>query len=274
MDNNRIGIVKFSTAETATEVKGVGSRFIERWFWFLLALVVAAAGTLEITSALGETQTWDEGIHISSGYAYLTRGDFRWNQEHPPLAKLLSALPLLRFHLQLPVQSAGWKKLDETQMGIDFLYHNRTDADSILFAARSMTMLLSLLFLIALAWLVRRRFGSSAAIMAAALCGFDPNLIAHARYVTTDYPVTVFYFLTAFLWMEYLLSGRLRDLALASLAFALALGTKFSALLLIPPMTIVYAIRMAPVVATSWKRVLLDAAVLASVTVVVISILY
>jgi 4-amino-4-deoxy-L-arabinose transferase-like glycosyltransferase len=91
--------------------------------------------------------------------------------------------------------------------------------------------------------LVRRRFGPSAALLTVTLCAFDPNLIAHARYVTTDFPVTVFYFAAALLWMEYLLSGRVRDLVVAALAFALALVTKFSALLLLPALAILYVIR-------------------------------
>jgi Dolichyl-phosphate-mannose-protein mannosyltransferase len=218
-------------------------RFFERRFWGIVAAVILTSGTLEALSALRETQAWDEGIHLSAGYAYLTRSDFRWNQEHPPLAKLLSALPLLIFHPELPVNAESWRKLDETQMGIDFLYHNQTSADSLLFAGRSVTMLLSLLFLAATAWLIRRRFGSAAALLTVSLCAFDPNLIAHARYITTDFPVTVFYFAAALLWMEYLLNGRPLDLVLAALAFALALVTKFSALLLLPALAILYLIR-------------------------------
>jgi Dolichyl-phosphate-mannose-protein mannosyltransferase len=279
IDTTRINnITKSSTAKTGAEVKGMVARFLERWFWLLLAALVAGSGVLEVASALGETQTWDEGIHIAAGYAYLTRGDFRWNQEHPPLAKLMSALPLLRLGLELPVETPGWGKLDETQMGIDFLYHNRAflhhngiGADTILIRARSATMLLWLIFLIAAAWLVRRRFGAAAALLTAALCAYDPNLLAHARYVTTDLPVTVFYFFAVFLWMEYLLSGRLRELLLASLAFALALATKFSALLLLPAMVIVYAVRWAGGKPVTPGR---DAAVLAGTTILVISLLY
>jgi Dolichyl-phosphate-mannose-protein mannosyltransferase len=236
-------ILTTSTTENRAEVKGVAARFFERRFWGIVAAVIVTSGTAAVLSALRETQTWDEGIHLSAGYAYLTRSDFRWNQEHPPLAKLLSALPLLFFHPELPVSTEGWRKLDETQMGIDFLYHNRASADLLLFAGRSMTMLLSLLFLVAIAWLVRRRLGPAAALLTVTLCAFDPNLIAHARYVTTDFPVTVFSFLTALLWMEYLLSGRPRDLVLAAVAFALALVTKFSALLLLPALAILYVIR-------------------------------
>src|SRR5215469_1459653 len=203
-------------------------------FWAAVAAIALTSGALAVTSALEETQTWDEGIHISAGYAYLTRGDYRWNQEHPPLAKLMSALPLIFFDLKLPVRSAGWKKLDETQVGIDFLYDNREPADSILFAARSMMILLAMLFIVGVSWWTRRRFGAAAALLAAALCAFDPNLTAHARYVTTDFPVTVFFFFAAVLWTDYLLSGRFRDLAVAATAFALAMVTKFSAVLLIP----------------------------------------
>lgn len=236
-------ILETSTTENRAEVKGVAARFLERRFWGIVAAVIVTSGTLEVLSALRETQTWDEGIHLSAGYAYLTHSDFRWNQEHPALAKLLSALPLLLFHPELPTTGEGWRKLDETQMGIDFLYHNRASADSLLFAARSVTMLLSLSFLAVVALLVRRRFGPAAALLTVTLCAFDPNLIAHARYVTTDFPVTVFYFVAALLWTEYLLSGRTRDLFLAALAFALALVTKFSALLLLPALAILYVIR-------------------------------
>ena len=213
---------------------------LNRLFWPAVACVIAIAGTLEVRSALGETQTWDEGIHIAAGYAYLTRGDYRWNDEHPPLAKLMSALPLKRMGLVLPVEGEAWRKNDEVRLGIEFLYQSPVSADRILFAARSMTMLLSLLFLGALAWWTRRRFGAVAALLAVTLCAFDPNLIAHGRYVTTDLPVTVFYFFTCVLWVEYLENGRPRNLALAAAAFALAMVTKFSAVLLIPSLAALY----------------------------------
>ncbi|MGA3098893.1 MAG: glycosyltransferase family 39 protein [Bryobacteraceae bacterium] len=218
---------------------------LHRYFWPAVACAIAAAGTLEVTSALGETQTWDEGIHISAGYAYLTRGDFRWNDEHPPLVKLMSAMPLKGLGLALPVDSEAWRKNDEIRLGIELLYHSPISADRILFAARSMTMLLSLLFLASLAWWTRRRFGPAAALLAVVLCAFDPNLIAHGRYVTTDLPVTVFFFFTCVLWVEYLEDGRPRNLAAAAVVFALAMVTKFSAVLLIPILAALYGFRWA-----------------------------
>ena len=54
---------------------------------------------------------------------------------------------------------ADGKRNDQVQYGIDFLYKNRRDADSILFAARSANILLTLLFAFAVAWWTRRRYG-------------------------------------------------------------------------------------------------------------------
>jgi len=216
---------------------------VSRYFWFATAAVVAAVGVLEVRSALGETQTWDEGIHISAGYTYLWRGDYSWNMEHPPLVKLASALPLTWLHLDVPAAEADGKRRDQVQYGIEFLYRNRVPADTILIAARSANILLTLLFAVALAWWTRRRYGPVAALLAVILCAFDPNLIAHGRYVTTDFPVTAFYFFACILWVEYLERGGLRSLLPAALAFTLAIITKFSAVLLVPTFVILYAAR-------------------------------
>ena len=41
-----------------------------------------------------ESQTWDEGIEIASGYSYLKTGDYRIAPEHPPFARIIAALPI------------------------------------------------------------------------------------------------------------------------------------------------------------------------------------
>jgi predicted membrane-bound dolichyl-phosphate-mannose-protein mannosyltransferase len=178
-------------------------------------ILITTMGVVEVRTALGEAQTWDEATHIWSGYAYLTQGDYRWNPEHPPLVKLMSALPLLWVKPNLPVDSEAGKPTS-FQVGIDFLYKNRVPADTMVFAARSMTILLTLCFGLALAWWTRRRFGAAAGLVALCFYAADPNLIAHGRYVTADVPLAAFFFLSCVLWTDYLLSGRFRDLTLAA----------------------------------------------------------
>ncbi len=214
---------------------------IRSLFWPAVASILAIVGTLEVRSARGETQTWDEGIHISAGYSYWKLGDFSWNVEHPPLVKMASTLPLVWMGLTAEPNGADGKRKDQVRYGVDFLYKNRRDADSILFAARSANILLTLLFAAAVAWWTRRRYGPWAGLAAAALCAFDPNLMAHGRYVTTDFPVTVFFFFACVLWVEYLEQGSSRRLLTAAAAIGLALITKFSAVLLLPSLVILYA---------------------------------
>ena len=203
---------------------------------------MATVGVIEVRSALGETQTWDEGIHISAGYAYLKLGDFSWNVEHPALVKLVSALPLTRLGLVADIAGPNGERKDQIRYGRDFLYQNRRPADTILIAARSPNILLTLLFIVAIAWWTRRRWGPAAGLGAAALCAFDPNLIAHGRYVTTDFPLTVFFFFACVLWVEYLEDGSRKRLLAAVAAITLAMLVKFSAILLAPPLVLLYAI--------------------------------
>jgi hypothetical protein len=213
---------------------------IRHLFWPAVASILAIVGVLEVRSARGETQTWDEGIHISAGYSYWKLGDYSWNIEHPPLVKMVSTLPLTLMGLTSEPNEADGKRKDQVGYGIDFLYKNRRDADTILFASRSANILLTLLFAVAVAWWTRRRYGPAAGLTAAVLCAFDPNLMAHGRYVTTDFPVTAFFFFACVLWVEYLERATPRRLLAASAAIGLALITKFSAVLLIPPLVILY----------------------------------
>jgi len=61
-------------------------------------LVLAAAILIFLISArmdsLTSSPVIDEPVHLTSGYTALTCGDFRVSPEHPPLAKIIAALPL------------------------------------------------------------------------------------------------------------------------------------------------------------------------------------
>src|SRR5256886_270329 len=64
------------------------------------ALLLAAAALVAfIALALGDllttSPTSDETAHLVAGYSYLVTHDYRLNPEHPPLVKMLAALPLL-----------------------------------------------------------------------------------------------------------------------------------------------------------------------------------
>ena len=70
---------------------------ISRWVWE--AGVVLLFGALFAASVVSFSRnasaTYDEVAHLPAGYSYLHWGDYRLNPQHPPLAKMLAALPLL-----------------------------------------------------------------------------------------------------------------------------------------------------------------------------------
>src|SRR5437764_1032256 len=62
----------------------------------ILAVAALAAFTaLAVGDLLTTSPTSDETAHLAAGYSYLVTHDYRINPEHPPLAKMFAALPLL-----------------------------------------------------------------------------------------------------------------------------------------------------------------------------------
>ena len=218
-------------------------RFLESRFLLLVLLLLAVMGTVMVLSALQEVQTWDEGFDLAAGYSYWKTGDFRINREHPPLGKYINALPLLVLNPALPLDHPSWREENPPAFGSQFLYHNRIPADTLMFAGRSMTILLTLCLGLALALWTRRQFGAPAALLALLLFVCDPNIIAHGRYVTSDFVVTLFIFLAVITWDAWLRSGRRRDLLWAGLTFGCAIMSKFSAFLLVPIHLLLYLIQ-------------------------------
>ena len=85
--------------------------------------------------------TSDEPIHIAAGYSYWVTRDFRMNPEHPPLAKLLAAFPLLALRPRFDTSEQSWGAGIEDVFAFKFLYGN--DADRVLFWSRAAMILLA-----------------------------------------------------------------------------------------------------------------------------------
>jgi hypothetical protein len=197
---------------------------------------------MQLTSAAQESRTNDESLHLASGYSYLVTGDYRMDPSHPAFARMLAALPLLFMHLDSYLGSKAWDESDDGKYAELFLYHNRVTADTLLLCSRSVITGLTVFLGIWMAWWTRRHFGSAVALLSLAFFTFDPNIIAHGHYVTTDLPVTLFIFLTCTLWAEYLWAPHKSKLLLTAVALGLALTSKYSAVFLIPVLPLTYCL--------------------------------
>ena len=187
---------------------------------------------MEFTSVLQENQTIDEGSHLSSGYTYITTGDFRLNPEHPPLIKELSALPLLLLPIESPLNHPSWDEQNQWEFGRQFLYNNTVDADLILLLGRLPIMLLSLLLGVFIYKWTSKLWGRETGLIALFLYVFEQNILAHARYVTTDLAATLFFFLTMYFLDKYFGTFSRKNLLQFVVIFAIAQFVKFSAIIL------------------------------------------
>src|SRR5690349_12407693 len=73
-------------------------------FGLLIVFLLLAGG-----AARRESVTVDEVAHIGAGVSYLQKQDLRLNPEHPPLGKMIAAVPLVARGVKADYQSPGWK---------------------------------------------------------------------------------------------------------------------------------------------------------------------
>lgn len=187
---------------------------------------------MEFTSAIQESQTIDEGSHLSSGYSYITTGDFRMNPEHPPLIKEISALPLLFLDIEAPINHESWTQQNQWDFGRQFLYNNTVDADLILLLGRLPIMILSLLLGLLIYKWTSKLWGRDTGLIALILYVFEPNILAHSRYVTTDLGATLIFVVVIYYLDKYFSTFSAKNHLLFVATFALAQYVKFSALIL------------------------------------------
>lgn len=205
-----------------------------RTLYALLVLATLAAMVLALAGASRLSATWDEPLHLLSGWAALRYGDYRFGPGMPPLVKMWAALPLLvtpgvRTDRESPTWQAGMQVPESRR----FLFREN-DADRLLLRARAMIVLLWA----ALGWLLffwaRDLFGRGTAAVLLVLYFLEPNLMAHGSLVTTDLGLTLLYFAAAYALWRMLRLVTPWNLAAFALAFGLAQVTKFSAFLLLP----------------------------------------
>ena len=174
--------------------------------------------------------TTDEPVHISAGYSYWQTRDFRMNPEHPPLAKLLAALPLFALNPKLDTSNKDWSTASEYPFGFAFLYGN--DADRLLFWGRMPMIALAALGCLITFLFARDLFGPQAGTFAAGMYCFCPNLLAHGMLITTDVPLSTFALLTLYLFWRQPSRPGWHSSVLVGLALGAAMTCKFSGALL------------------------------------------
>src|SRR5262249_38119907 len=146
------------------------------------------------------------------------RGTLPAGQEHPPLAQIIAAVPLLWMGLRPPsVQPSN--ALDEKRIEHEFLFDNVRPAEDILTAARIARLTTTILLGIVIAWWSGRRIRIRAALVALALFISDPNFLAHGHCVTNDAPVALTFVCACLVWCWFLEKQTIRRAIPAGIIF-------------------------------------------------------
>ncbi|HTP39129.1 MAG TPA: hypothetical protein VMI92_06100 [Steroidobacteraceae bacterium] len=195
------------------------------WSAAALVLLTLTAVALCVSTYHIFGNIWDEPEHIAAGLVLIDKGDYIYDNQHPPLARMAAAIgPYLAG--ARPKGHAGPSGEIE---GRDVLYGSSASYDTLLTLAR-IGMLPFLVVLLVATWFwVRRWYGDAMAALTVLLCVSTPVILGHAGIVALDVPVSGLTILSLFLllrWFELPSLGR--TLALGA-SCGLAIATKLSA---------------------------------------------
>ena len=209
--------------------------------WAKIAAVMFLLLVLEfqlLYSVKHESLTFDEGDHIFAGYMSLKHHDFGLNPEHPPLVKMIAAVPLLGMNLREPQLQNRYFKTEAYLSGRDLIFQN--DHERVIFRARMAASVFALLVALLAFLTAREMFGTGAGFIALALIVFEPNFLAHGALVTTDTGAAASLLASIYAFYRYVKSPSWGRVVVLGLAAGLFFIVKHSAVLL-PPMLILLA---------------------------------
>ncbi|MDP3995776.1 MAG: glycosyltransferase family 39 protein [bacterium] len=201
---------------------------------------------MAVSSMKGDSLTFDELAHIPAGYSYLAKQDYRLNPEHPPLAKDISAIPLLFLDLNFPDNDQTWLQEESApawwvqfDFGKKLLYDSGNNPREIIFWSRFAAIIMLLL----LGWILfcwtKKITNNTVALGVLTLFAFSPTFLAHGRLANTDVGAVFGALLAIIFWLKFLQKPSWKNVLMAGISFGIAMLFKFSLILLIPLFAII-----------------------------------
>jgi len=221
--------------------------------------------------------TWDEPSFISAGYAYLTRGEFRFNPSHPPLLQVLEAAPLVLTGVRAPEQPFEFWRGNSANPVVPFgqalIFDSGNDPIRLAEWARLPILIIGSALVVWIFLWGRRLYGPWPALLGTALAATCPNLIAHAGLATEDLGCSALVFAAAWtFWLAYRDGGPWRWGRCGAVT-GLALVSKYTALVILPSFLFIAALtvlsRRSRLTSTEWLRALAIVSTVAAAVVLV-----
>lgn len=191
-------------------------------------LILVAIASLRIVSTYTVfNHTVDEPSHVGCGMEWLIRGTYRFEPQHPPLARVAAALGPYLVGLRL----VGYE--DKEQEGVIALYYGGHYERNLSLARLGILPFFWVASLVVFVW-ARKTFGPLTAVVAVFLFTFLPPVLAHAGLATTDMALTAFVTAGFFCGVWWFEKPTLARAACFGAATGLAVLSKFSSLPYLP----------------------------------------
>lgn len=217
--------------------------FLTKNYPIIVTVILGFMAVVSLLNAWNDSAIFDETAHIGAAYSYVTQHEMRLNPEHPPLLKDLAGLSTLFFvhpHFDVSGQ-AFWDgsmpgKWDEGQWaaGKYLLYQAGNDPDQIIFWARFPIVLLSLIFGLFIFKWGKELAGTMAGLIALVLYAFDPNILGHNHFVTTDLGIAAFMAFSFYYYLKFIKHPSGKNILLAGIFLGLLQLAKFSFIIALP----------------------------------------
>lgn len=198
------------------------------WFWFLVFALVFSAQVVSLIYQ--ESPTNDEPVELTNGYFYW-QGDVVTHDHHPPLPKMLQALPL-RF---MGLNNAVPPQITDIQSKAYYFFFilNKDRVEAMVQAGRWVTLAFGLGIGLLLFYAVREK-SFIVAFSCFFLWAFHPTFLAYSGIALADLPAAFFFFLAVLAFEAHLKGPGPRGAFIAGLLGGVAVCSKFSALALVP----------------------------------------
>jgi hypothetical protein len=198
--------------------------------------------TVSLLNAKNDSATFDEIAHIPAGYSYITQHEMRLNPEHPPLLKDLMGLPLAFLNLKFDTNAQFWtgndlkRAWDDAQWtaGKSLLYESGNNPDQIIFWSRISTIFLSVLLGLFIFKWAKEFAGILAGLFALTIYAFDPNILGHNHYATTDIGIATFLTFAFYYFLKFIKKPSWKNVFIGGFFLGLVNLVKFSSLMAYP----------------------------------------
>ncbi len=207
-----------------------------RWVWAVLLLV---ALILQVQAQRQQSLTGDGGVHLIAGHQALRYGENLVNWEHPPLVKLIAAIPAaLRAEQLLPPLDAK-----DTFRGMTQLHEQAETMLAATFAGRALVQILIVLpALFACFWLGKRFHSPECGLVLTLLLTLSFSSLPTLAILQTDGGALLGYAATTCLCLRYLDRPTLLRALGVGFAFGVGMASKYSALLLAPTLLLTFVL--------------------------------